>query len=48
MFEDPTKISDADSKMTITQWDKVEPTVVEMDADPKPAEPVKKEDDLPW
>ena len=52
MFEDPTKISDADSKMTITQWDKVEPTVVEMDADVKPEDipplPKKTEDDLPF
>ena len=44
IFEDPTQVSDADSKMVIGQYDKVEPTVVEMDEDKKPDEKV---DDLP-
>jgi hypothetical protein len=49
MFEDPTKVSDGESKMTLTQWDKVEPTVVEMDKD-VPITEVKKEvdDGLPF
>jgi hypothetical protein len=35
MFEDPSLVSDENTKMTITQWDKVEPTEVEMDKDVK-------------
>lgn len=51
MFEDPTKIADSDTKMTITQYDKVEPTVLEMDIDTTPASVPEKKDDLdqlPW
>jgi hypothetical protein len=46
MFEDPTIVSDGNTKMQITQWDKIEPTEVEMDEDKKDDE--KKEDDLPF
>ena len=46
MFEDPTIVSDSNTKMQITQWDKVEPTEVEMDEDKK--DDSKKEDDLPF
>jgi len=47
MFEDPTIVSDNNTKMQITQWDKVEPTEVKMDEDIKEDE--KKDDDgLPF
>ena len=46
MFEDPTIVSDNNTKMQITQWDKVEPTEVKMDEDVKEDE--KKDDDLPF
>jgi hypothetical protein len=47
MFEDPTLISDANTKMTITQWDRVEPIEIKMDEDKLPE---KKEEvsDLPF
>lgn len=53
MFEDPTLISDADSKMVLTQWDKVKPTDIPMDEDKKPdvelkGSEKKEEDDLPF
>ena len=52
MFENPLLISDADSKMTITEWDRVEPIVIELDEDKvelKGSEPTKVgEDDLPF
>ena len=53
MFEDPTLISDVDTKMKITQWDKVEPIVIVMDKDVEQkctTEPKKDllEDDLPF
>jgi hypothetical protein len=58
-FEDPTLISDNDTKLVITQWDKVEATEVVMDTDKTPeielkgttdtiAEQKKDEDDLPF
>jgi hypothetical protein len=54
MFEDPTLISDADTKMTLTQWDKVEKTEIPMDEDKKPdielkgSEKKVDDDDLPF
>jgi hypothetical protein len=49
MFEDPAVVSDDDTKMRITQWDKVELTVVEMDEDPVPTTNVKSSyDDIPF
>ena len=44
IFEDPSIISDDDTKMKITQWDKVETTAVEMDAET----PITKTDDIPF
>lgn len=46
MFEDPTKVSDGESKMVLSQYDKIEPTVLEMDEDKKP-EAVKDDLDMP-
>jgi hypothetical protein len=53
MFEDPTLISDANTKMTITQWDRVEPIEIKMDEDKKPdlenlPEKKETENDLPF
>jgi hypothetical protein len=39
MFEDPSLVSDENTKMKITDWDKVVPTAIKMDED-------KKKDDL--
>lgn len=41
MFEDPILISDENTKMKITKWDRVAPVEVKMDED-------KKEDDIPF
>jgi hypothetical protein len=48
MFEDPTLISDTDTKMSVNEkWDKVEPTVIVMDEDKLP-DKEKEDDGLPF
>lgn len=44
MFEDPTLISDDNTKMKVTEYDKVVPPEIKMDEDPKPAPDLKKND----
>jgi len=50
MFEDPAIVSDDNTKMQITQWDKVEPTEIKMDEDKKEEEKPKDDplSDLPF
>jgi hypothetical protein len=50
IFEDPTVISDENTKMKITQWDKVEASEIKMDTDLQPDKVEKKDelDDLPF
>ena len=53
MFEDPSIVSDNNTRMKITQWDKVEPVEIKMDEDKKsdtttPGFGSKSDDDLPF
>lgn len=45
MFEDPTLVKESETRMKITQWDKLVPTEIKMDEDKKDDLPKLKADD---